>query len=118
MKINILSAAALSLALMSGAAFAQATSSTASDNPSQNTESDAVILGNKEKMATFYTDDTMATLRADTELQAAWQAMTPEDQTAFRADCEVLSKGGGGEPRTTDAGSSSNAQLWGEISAI
>jgi hypothetical protein len=120
MKLKLLSAAAFSLALMGGVAFAQdTTSSTAtSDNPNQNTESDAVFLGNAEKMTGFYTDNTMGALKTDEELRTAWTAMSAEDQAAMRGECETLSKGGGGEPSTADAGSPSTAQLCGKISAF
>jgi hypothetical protein len=104
---------------MGGVAFAQSqdTTNSTTQSPNENTEADAIFLGNKDKMSVFFTDDSMMTLRADEELRSAWMALTPEDQTAFRTDCEALTKGGGGEPSAADPQSPSNAELCGKISA-
>ncbi|MBX3578831.1 MAG: hypothetical protein KF723_16665 [Rhizobiaceae bacterium] len=117
MSIKLLSAAALSLALMGGAAYAQATSSTSSDNPSQNTASDAVILGNKDKMGAFYTDESMATLKTDDEMRTAWSGLTAEDQTAFRSECQALTQQDS-EAATTDPMSPSVQEFCGKIGAF
>ena len=81
MSIKILSAAALSLAMLSGAAFAQATSST---NPNEGPDP----AMQKEMWLPFYTDDTFATMRADAEITTAWAALSAEDQARVKSACE------------------------------
>jgi hypothetical protein len=39
-------------------------------------------------MARFFTDDTLTTLRPVEELRSAWAAMSEQNRTTMRRDCE------------------------------
>lgn len=80
--MKLITAAALSLAMMTGAALAQTTSS---NNPGETKDfwTDQAMVG------ALYTDDTMTTLRTGDEFKAAWMGMTPESQAAMKQECEA-----------------------------
>lgn len=98
MKSRILAAIVLATAL-SGGAYAQTTSSPgpSSDNPNRDEASG--ILTDPELMVSFYTDDTMTTLRSEEELRVAFGELTPENQAAMRTECEEQITG---EPNVAD----------------
>ena len=67
---------AFALSVVSGAALAGSTTGTSA-------------LDNKDKMAPFYTDAEMKTMRPDDEFKAAWMAMTQEDRDQFSKECDT-----------------------------
>lgn len=75
---KILSIAAMSIVMATGAAFAQTTTTGAATDPSAE---------DKALYQPFYTDDTMGTMRSDDEFAAAWTAMTAENQAKVREQC-------------------------------
>lgn len=44
-------------------------------------------LDNPDKMAPFYTDKDLKTMRSETEFQAAWMAQTKEDRDSITKEC-------------------------------
>ena len=96
MTLKLLSIAAVSLMLAGGAAIAQTDSNSSTDaNASGQTNQTSAAdpgpkyLTNPEMMGPFFTDDTMVTMRSADEMKTAWAAMSVEDQTAMRAECEA-----------------------------
>ena len=88
MNFKKIALAAAAVTMLSGAAMAQdkslATGSTATDGMPR----PGSLLENKEKMAPFYTDETMSTLRSTDEIKSAFQAMSPDDQKMLREECQ------------------------------
>ncbi|HTV68400.1 MAG TPA: hypothetical protein VMF90_07675 [Rhizobiaceae bacterium] len=80
--MKLITAAALSLAMMTGAALAQATSS---NNPGETKD----FWSDKAMVGALYTDDSMTTLRTGDDFKAAWTAMTPDSQAAMKKQCEA-----------------------------
>ena len=72
MKIQMVCAGAIALAMMTGAALASGNTS-ALDNPA--------------KMSPFYTDAGMKTLKSVKEFKAAWMAMKDEDRAGMMKEC-------------------------------
>ena len=72
MNFKMLTMGAMALAMMTGSALA-ATHTSALDNP--------------EKMAPFYTDSGMKTMKSEKEFKAAWMAMKEEDRASMTKDC-------------------------------
>ncbi len=71
---KFLCVSAVALAVMTGSALAAGeTGSSALDNP--------------EKMAPFYTDKDMKTLKSEADFKAAWEALTKEDRDSMMKDC-------------------------------
>lgn len=71
---KLLCVSAMALAVMTGASFAAGeTGTSALDNP--------------EKMAPFYTDKDMKTLKSDADFKAAWDALTKEDRDSMMKEC-------------------------------
>lgn len=81
--MKLITAAALSLAMMTGAAFAQTSSAT--DSPGETPD----FWKDKAMVGALYTDDSMTTLRSGDEFKAAWTAMAPESQAAMKKQCEA-----------------------------
>lgn len=72
--IKLLCTSAMALTMMAGVALAAGeTGTSALDNP--------------EKMAPFYTDKDMKTLKSDADFKAAWEALTKEDRDSMMKDC-------------------------------
>lgn len=76
MNFKMLTMGAMALAMMTGSALA------ASGNGGGTS-----ALDNPEKMAPFYTDSSMKTMRSDSEFKAAWMAMKEEDRASMLKDC-------------------------------
>ncbi|MET2825914.1 hypothetical protein [Mesorhizobium shangrilense] len=74
MNFKMLTMGAMALAMMTGSALAAAGGNTSA-------------LDNPEKMAPFYTDSGMKTMRSDKEFKAAWMAMKEEDRASMLKDC-------------------------------
>jgi hypothetical protein len=72
MKIMIASIVAAPLLLTGGVSLAQTDS----------------IMSDKTVMGPFFTDETMATLRSDEELQAELAKMSPENRQKFIEECK------------------------------
>ena len=72
MNFKMLTMGAMALAMMTGSALA-ATHTSALDDPA--------------KMAPFYTDSGMKTMKSEKEFKAAWMAMKDEDRTSMTKDC-------------------------------
>jgi hypothetical protein len=96
MTLKLLSIAAFSLMLAGGAAIAQTNTDTSADpNAAGQTNSTSAAdpgpkyLGDPAKMAVFFTDDTMTTMRSADEMKTAWMAMSEEDRTKMQAECET-----------------------------
>lgn len=84
---NILAITSVAFLLASGAAMAQTDAGSA--NPDTTTSDKQMSIEDPAMMAPFYTDATMSTLRAEAELKAAWDAMTADQQTQMKKDCET-----------------------------
>lgn len=80
MSKKLLSAAAMTLMLASGSAFAQVTGDSANLPP---------VESDMPGMADFFTDDTMTELRPSEENQATFMAMAEEDRTVWAEACET-----------------------------
>ena len=79
MNIKNICFGALALSMIGGTALAAG-----GDNTS--------ALDDSAKMAPFYTDNTMKTMRGMDEFKAAWMGMTKDDQTAMTKACEDEAK--------------------------
>jgi len=73
MNFKMLTMGAMALAMMTGSALAAASGTSALDNP--------------EKMAPFYTDAGMKTMKSEKEFKAAWMAMKEEDRAGMTKEC-------------------------------
>lgn len=87
MKLKFLAAAAVTLMLASGAAYAQ-TSTTANPAPSDPAAADKMKpLDDPMMMKPFYSDEAMTTMRSDDEIKAAWAAMSADNQKMMKDEC-------------------------------
>ena len=73
MNFKMLTMGAMALAMMTGAALATGNGTSALDNP--------------EKMAPFYTDSGMKTMKSEKEFKTAWMAMKEEDRAGMIKEC-------------------------------
>jgi hypothetical protein len=89
MKRMLIAAAAACLAI-SGPALAQQTNATPStaDTSRDGNSTGTDYLKDPAMVGSFYTDDTMTTLRPVEEMRTAFMAMTPEDQAGMKLQCE------------------------------
>lgn len=105
---NLLLAAPL---LVMGVAASGQTTTTGNDNDNDNAgQNQPGDFGQNwpEGMGmTFFSDDTMQTLRADEELRAAWQSMSEVDREMLRGDCARM--GGSTAAGATASDTSSTA---------
>jgi hypothetical protein len=78
---KLLCASAIVLAIMTGATLAAGEKGTSA-------------LDNPEKMAPFYTDKDMKTLKSDADFKAAWMALTDDDRAGMNKECgdEAIAK--------------------------
>ena len=79
MKKTIFAAAALSIALATGGAFAQSNENTAAQADSTNNEA----------LVPFFTDDTMATPRTPDEIRTIFGGMETAEQDSLREQCKM-----------------------------
>jgi hypothetical protein len=75
MNFKMLTMGAMALAMMTGSALAAASGGGTS------------ALDNPEKMAPFYTDSGMKTMKSEKEFKVAWMAMKEEDRASMKKDC-------------------------------
>jgi hypothetical protein len=107
MKLRLLGAAATALSLLSVPALAQQAPVT-SPNVEQPAASDSMDTGttgsiggtwlsdseksmyedNREMWSSFFTDDSMSTVKEEAELRAAFSAMGADDQAQIKSACE------------------------------
>ena len=91
MTLKSLALAAVTATLLSGAALAQSTDAATTQatgtqgSPEPQTQ---VLMNDKAKMAPFYSDEAMTTLKSGDEFKAAFQAMSMEDQQRLRDECQ------------------------------
>jgi len=81
MNTKMICMSALAFSMMTGAALAAgSTGSSALDNP--------------DKMAPFYTDSGMKTMRSGDQFKKAWMALTEDDRASMKKDCgdETIAK--------------------------
>ncbi len=78
---KLLCASAMVLVVMTGATLAAGEKGTSA-------------LDNPEKMAPFYTDKDMKTLKSDADFKAAWMALTDDDRAGMNKECgdEAIAK--------------------------
>ncbi len=81
MKTKILSAAILAAALATGTAMAQTNSSQNGSAP------DGSMLNDQTKMAGFYTDESMSTLKSEDDIRANYDTMEAADQEQMKKEC-------------------------------
>ncbi|WP_172349688.1 hypothetical protein [Mesorhizobium sp. NZP2298] len=74
MNFKMLTMGAMALAMMTGSALAASGGNTSA-------------LDNPEKMAPFYTDSGMKTMKSEKEFKAAWMAMKEEDRAGMMKEC-------------------------------
>lgn len=74
MKLKLLALSVMACTILSGAAMAGSASGTSA-------------LDDPAKMAPFFTDAGMKTLRSDADFKTAWTAMKPDERTAVLKDC-------------------------------
>jgi len=112
MNLKTIATASAALLMLSGAAFAQATSGGATSGTAGKNGSGPTFASDNERMmyeqnrdslSGFFTDDTMGTLRSEEERRAAWAAMDEGKQTAMRDVCQQAMDDSGsyGESTTT-----------------
>ena len=82
MKLKLVSVALFALGMAAGAATAQTSSS-------GNTDAAPKIFQDPTTMKPFFTDDTMATLRSEEEVKAAFNALPAEQQQDMKSQCET-----------------------------
>jgi hypothetical protein len=75
MNFKMLTMGAMALAMMTGSALAAATGGGTS------------ALDNPDKMAPFYTDSGMKTMKSEKEFKVAWMAMKEEDRAGMTKEC-------------------------------
>ncbi|GLQ78773.1 hypothetical protein GCM10007881_22890 [Mesorhizobium huakuii] len=75
MNFKMLTMGAMALAMMTGSALAASNGSGSS------------ALDNPEKMAPFYTDAGMKTMKSEKEFKVAWMAMKDEDRAGMMKEC-------------------------------
>jgi hypothetical protein len=91
MTFKSLALAAVTATLLSGAALAQSSDTTTTQStgtqgsPEPQTQ---VLMNDKAKMAPFYSDEAMTTLKTGDEFKSAFQAMSAEDQQRLRDECQ------------------------------
>ncbi|UCI08672.1 hypothetical protein [Mesorhizobium sp. B1-1-8] len=73
MNFKVLCMSAVALAMMSSAAIAAGSGTSALDDPA--------------KMSPFFTDAGMKTLRSEADFKTAWMAMKPDERKAVLKDC-------------------------------
>ena len=83
---KILAVTSVAFMLASGVAFAQTQPAPAGD---PNAADKLQSISDPAVMTPFYTDASMATLRTDDEIKAAWAALTAEQQTTMTAECQA-----------------------------
>jgi hypothetical protein len=104
---KLLTITALVLSLSGGVAFAQDsgdtdgqgaadTSGSASGTDGQGETAgdttnapNAPFLGNRDIIGSFFTDDTMTTMRTDDEFRTAYEALTDEQRAGIMTECEA-----------------------------
>eukprot|EP01035_Chromulina_nebulosa_P045786 gene45786-61996_t len=74
MNFKMLTMGAMALAMMTGSALAGGNNGTSA-------------LDDPAKMAPFYTDSGMKTMKSDDEFKKVWMAMTEEDRSSMMKDC-------------------------------
>ena len=74
MNFKMLTMGAMALAMMTGSALAGASNGTSA-------------LDDPAKMAPFFTDTGMKTMKSDAEFKTAWMAMKEEDRTGMMKEC-------------------------------
>lgn len=72
MNFKMITMGAMALAMMAGSALAGGGTS---------------ALDDQTKMAAFYTDTGMKTMKSDTEFKAAWMAMSDTDRASMLKEC-------------------------------
>jgi hypothetical protein len=125
MKLKLLTAAALALSLAAApVAFAQSgTSATGDASGDSNqpavktdqgttsstgategmTDADRKFYTDNAMFSSFFTDDSMATMKSEAEVQAAFQAMGADDQAGAKAACEAVQNDRGSHGSVTIA---------------
>ncbi len=102
MFYKTLAAATMSLSLLTGAAFAQATQddgktpavsgTTQGEGVSKMTfasDNERMMMEeNMERMRAFFTDDTMTTMRSEDEVRTAFSAMGDTDRAGIKDSCD------------------------------
>jgi len=80
MNIKMLCMGAMALAMTTGSALSAGGNTSALDDPA--------------KMAPFFTDAGMKTMKSEAEFKAAWMAMTEEDRAGMTKECsdEAIAK--------------------------
>ena len=73
MKMKMLVLGAMAASMVTGAALAAGSGTSAIDDP--------------QKMGAFYTDSDMKTMKSDDEFKVAWMALTQEDRDSMMASC-------------------------------
>jgi len=94
MNFKTIATASAALLMLTGASFAQqapaGTAPTAQGAPVFASDAEkAMYESNKDAMGGFFTDGTMATLRSDDEMKAAWTGMDEGKQAGLRAACQT-----------------------------
>jgi hypothetical protein len=88
MNFKTLALAAATVSMLSGAAIAQTNTVDDTNTASTNSPKANSLLENKEMMGSFYTDDSMTTMRTGDEFKSAFNAMSSEDRDRLRTECE------------------------------
>ena len=73
MSIRMLCIGAMAFSMMTGAALAAGSGTSALDNAT--------------KMAAFYTDSSMKTMKSEAEFKTAWMTMSKDDQAMMMKEC-------------------------------
>lgn len=94
MNLKTIGTASVAFLMLTGASFAQqaptGTAPTAQGAAVFASEQEkAMYEANKDAMTGFFTDDSMATLRTDDEMKAAWVAMDEGKQAGLRSACQT-----------------------------
>jgi hypothetical protein len=89
MKLKMMLPIAALAATLAGGAFAQTAPVQDETGPAPAVDPTTTSsLEDTTLMGPFYTDETMTTLRPVEEMRSAWAAMSEENRTTMRRDCE------------------------------
>ena len=82
--MKLITAAAVAILLSAGMAFAQDNTTTGSTSGADSDPSNYLAGPNIHR---FYQDDSMTELKSESELKAAWDAMTDQDRSDLKQAC-------------------------------
>ena len=90
MRMKLLTALALSTALMAGPAMAQTTSATSKNasGPNFMSQEEQMMYEDNADFAGFFTDETLSELRSDEDIGVAYNELSEDRQDVLQRNCK------------------------------